>query len=174
MKTIFFTLICLLSPFSVALAVNSSIADQTWTCVVDVTGSQARLKTEIAQDPKKNQPSIDFNGLSIADLKAFEFVIQNGQIVDGYAQGLERSDLSWDFKNASPEPITPNNQTYSLIQPQISQNGEITVGLNSDGWDHFNYEIKVNPTNHTAEVHESIEIDCAGGSLGIAVYSCHQ
>jgi hypothetical protein len=178
MKTLFFTLIYLLGLSSVAfandVANDPNVADQTWTCVLDTASSQVRLKAEITREPTKYQPSADFHGISVSDLKAFQVVIQNGKIADGYAQGLERSDLHWDFKSFNPSSSIPNNQSYSFVQPQVTSSGEITLAINSDGWDHFNYEIVLDPNSKTAEVHESIEIDCLGSSLGIAVYSCHQ
>lgn len=139
-----------------SLQVSAATADQSWSCVRDERATALRSKnSRINESP--------ITGLQIK--------IKDAKLIDGEITGWEND--AWKF--TEPSPSGRNDPTYEAVLENKRSSGDtVVISVNSDGWDHYNYTVRLNTRTGLATVDEAIQEDCRNPASGVAVLNCQR
>lgn len=100
-------------------------------------------------------------------------VVKDGQIVDGRIDAYAGfGDSGWVL--SEPSPAGRNAQVYDVSKLSVLKDGKIRFTVGSNGWDHFDYTVILNPASKSATVSDYGYYDCGSPGAGVGVLDCEQ
>ncbi|MEK6555151.1 MAG: hypothetical protein AABZ31_07925 [Bdellovibrionota bacterium] len=143
------------------------------SCQLNKAASKSKIEQELKKHPEARNAHSDDGAILIADINAFSLVLKDSRLVHGQFQAEEStSSQVIEFDNNGVK----GEYEIDALSPEIKveqKNHIVIFNTTLQGWDFYEYKVKINTENGTATLSGSFDYDCGGsGSTVYAVYDC--